>query len=156
MTKEESQSSPNRKKPIPQPRKISSASSLDPRSFRSSLAEAKDVCPVPTAQFKSFKRVTEPSPSPFPDYVNTTPPPPPSNPPPPLEPRDLSIGGVHLGATSIPKPPSNVVMRSKNSLEIVETSPNRRGVVLLENSTTGTFYSDKMFLQLQIETKQLG
>ena len=107
-TKEEFQNSPNRKKPIPQPRKISSTNICDiaspkssaatkveltpSNSFRNFLPESKkEVCPVPTAQFKSYKRVTaEPSPSQLPDYVNTTPPPPPANPPPPLEPRGSS------------------------------------------------------------------
>ncbi len=77
--------SPNRKKPIPQPRNLASASKLLPSSSLTQVSTPKkdDVCPVPTSQFKSFKRVT--AASALPDYVNTTPPPPPSHPPPPLD-----------------------------------------------------------------------
>ena len=127
MTKEEAQGSPGRKKPIPQPRKIMSASSLDPKSVPKSFwpEPRKDVCPVPTAQFKSFKRV--PDPSSQPEYVNTTPPPLPSNPPPPLGPRDSprSVSVIRSPNSVAGKPPSasNVVLRSKKAHNIQSTPP---------------------------------
>ena len=93
------------------------------KSFRPETR--KDVCPVPTAQFKSFKRVTDPSS--LPEYVNTTPPPPPSNPPPPLGPRDSprSVGSVIRSPTSVAgKSPtaSSVVLRSKKAADVQSTS----------------------------------
>ena len=115
-SKEEFQNSPNRKKPIPQPRKISSTNLCEVASPKSSAAtkvelttsnslrnflpeSKKEVCPVPTAQFKSYKRVTA-EPSQLPDYVNTTPPPPPANPPPPLEPRGSSRNLIKSSSAS--------------------------------------------------------
>jgi hypothetical protein len=130
MAKDESQPSPGRKKPIPQPRKLSSVSSskLEMRSGKSLSPETKkEVCPVPTPQFKSFKRIAEPPPAAaaLPDYVNTTPPPPPSNPPPPLEPRGHAIGRSPSSSS-----PHHVVMRSKKLEAAADPLASRFGVVL--------------------------
>jgi hypothetical protein len=71
-TKEDLIISPNRKKPIPQPRKMSNLQKKEtsPKNVRkmsenspkivANTESKKNVCPVPTAQFKSYKRFPEP------------------------------------------------------------------------------------------------
>lgn len=125
----------SRKKPIPQPRRISSdgqkfVKSLSKQNISAALhtllpEPKKEVVPVPSANFKSFKKFPE-STSSIPEYINTTPPT-----PPPLEPR--------MNQRQTPPKGQAVVMRPKTGQSPSGrpfqegSSPQRFGMIVPEN-----------------------